>query len=159
MVLDDNVTLQPIDNNGYNWLGFWLCNSYDVSDMIKFHLSKKMFHVSSFYSWLDINRSTPIKIKLIVLYSCLFATILYSCEAWFNIDHLEEKLRLMEKKALKSCLGVKSSTPDDVIFQEVKRADIIAVIRDRQYNFFCKFKLLEKMLLLQNASGIDITCM
>ena len=65
MMLDDNVTLRPIDNN---WLGFWLCNSYNVNEMIKFHLSKKMFHVSSFYSWLDINRNTPIKIKLIVLY-------------------------------------------------------------------------------------------
>ena len=137
IILDGGITLKAI-TDGYNWLGFWLCNSKDISEIIKFHLSKKMIHVSSFYSWLAVNEDTPFNVKLLVLYICLFATILYSCEVWVNLDDLTEQLMLIEKKALKSCLGVKMTTPDDIVYQELNRADIISIIRDRQYNFFTK---------------------
>ena len=58
---------------------------------------------------------------------------------WVNLAEVSEKLLLIEKKALKSCLGVKSSTPDDIVYLELNKADIVTVIRDRQYNFFRKF--------------------
>ena len=137
IMLDDGITLKAIVD-GYNWLGFWLCDSKDISEIINFHLSKKMVHISSFYSWLAVNEDTPFKVKLLVLYNCLLATILYSCEIWVNLDTLVEKLILIEKKALKSILGIKMSTPDDIVYQEIDRADIISTIRDRQFNFFTK---------------------
>ena len=137
IILEEGITLKAIDD-GYNWLGFWLCDSKDISEIINFHLSKKMVHISSFYSWLAVNEDTPFKIKLLVLYNCLFATMLYSCEIWVNLDDIVEKLALTEKKALKSILGIRSSTPDDLVYQEINQADIIATIRDRQYNFFKK---------------------
>ena len=49
----------------------------------------------------------------------------------------------MKKKALKSCLGVKASTPDDIVYVELNVADIISTIRDRQFNFFTKVMELE----------------
>ena len=138
ILLGNGITLKAITDD-YMWLGFWLCDTNDISEIIKHHLSKKMIHTSSFYSWLAVNEDTPIKVKLIVLYGCLFATILYSCEVWVNLDELSEKLVMIEKKALKSCLGIKHSTPDDIVYLELNKADIVCAIRDRQYNFFQKF--------------------
>ena len=137
IALGQGIILKPI-LEGYNWLGFWLCDSNNISEIIKFHISKKMIHISSFYSWLAVNEDTPILIKLVVLYVCLFSTMLYSCEVWVNLDEISKKFMLIEKKALKSCLGVKASTPDDIIYMELNKADIISNIRDRQFNFFSK---------------------
>ena len=136
--LGDGITLKPIIEN-YMWLGFWLSDTNDISEIIQHHISKKMVHISSFYSWLAINEDTPIKVKLLVLYVCLFATLLYSCEVWVNLEEVSEKLLMIEKKALKSCLGVKPSTPDDLVYLELNKANIVSTIRDRQYNFFRKF--------------------
>ena len=136
--LGNGITLKPIDG-GYNWLGFWLCDTNNISDIVKFHIGQKMVHVSSFYSWLAVNEDTPFLVKRLVLYVCLFATLLYSCEVWTNLNDLSEKLLPIERKALKSCLGIKSSTPDDIIYQELNQADIISTIQDRQHNFFTKF--------------------
>ena len=77
ILLGNGITLKPIIDD-YMWLGFWLCDTNDISEIIKHHISKKMIHTSSFYSWLAINEDTPINVKLVVLYNCLFATILYS---------------------------------------------------------------------------------
>ena len=136
--LGGGITLKPIED-GYNWLGFWLCDTNNISEIINFHIGKKMVHVSSFYSWLAVNEDTPFIVKRLVLYVCLFATLLYSCEVWTNLEELSEKLLMIEKKALKSCLGIKMSTPDDIIYQELNQADIISTIQDRQHNFFTKF--------------------
>ena len=132
-----NMTLKPIID-GYNWLGFWLTDSNDIEKIVNSHLNKKMVHISSFYSWLAVNQDTPVKIKMLVLYNCLFATLLYSCEVWTNIAKLSKKLLGIEKKALKSCLGVKRSTPDNIIYTELDKADIISTILDRQHNFYNK---------------------
>ena len=138
ILLGDGITLKPIVED-YIWLGFWLSDTNDISEIIQHHISKKMVHITSFYSWLAINEDTPIKVKLIVLYVCLFATILYSCEVWVNLEDVSEKLLMIEKKALKSCLGVKASTPDDIVYLELNKANIVSTILDRQYSFFRKF--------------------
>ena len=139
IVINEGLTLKPLEDLGYNWLGFWLCQSNVIPDIINFHFNKKIIHVSTFYACLDVNRDTPIKIKIVVLYNCLFASLLYSCEVWGEIgDKLAEKVLKIEKKALKSCLGVKISTPDDVIYSELNKADILSTITDRQYKFFNK---------------------
>ena len=136
-IILENIRMKPIID-GYNWLGFWLTDSNEITDIIENHLKKKMIHVSSFYSWLAVNEDTPFIIKALVLYNCLFATLLYSCEVWTNLPTLVEKLIGIEKKALKSCMGIKQSTPDDIIYQELNKADIIASIKDRQLNFYNK---------------------
>ena len=100
---------------GYCWLGFWLSYADNVPSLLKYNLKKKSFHICQFYGWLEANQQTPIIIKLRVLYSCMFAAILYSCEAWGNIDELAEQILLMERKALKRCLGVKNSVQNDIL--------------------------------------------
>ena len=160
IIINDDFILKPVDKSGYNWLGFWLFPSNVIKNILDFHFTKKIVHISSFYSWLDINRDTPIKIKLNVLYNCLFASLLYSCEAWGNINNIADKIRLIEKKALKSCLGVKSNIPDDIVYIELNKADIISVIMDRQYNFIRKFlDLNENMAISRCVWNIYILVM
>ena len=95
-----------------------------------------MFHVSKFYDWVHINEATPINVKLDVLYTCMFNAYLYGVEAWWKIDEVSKKLLLLERKLLRCILCVKSNTPDDIIYIEFDRHDLIAWIKHRQHNFF-----------------------
>ena len=74
----------------------------------------------------------------------MFASLLYSAEAWGDLSKIEKTLLSVERKALKCCLGVKSGTSNDLIYKEIDQADIISTIRDRQYKFAEKIKKLGK---------------
>ena len=94
-----------------------------------------MCNVPKFYAWVEYNEDTLFFIKLRVLYGCMFASLIYSSEAWGDLKKIENTLLTIETKALKRCLGVKSGTTNDLIYTKIDRADIIAVIKDMQYNF------------------------
>ena len=101
-----------------------------------------MYNTAKYFAWLDVNESTPFHIKITVLYSCMFSSLLYSVEAWGDTEKFKEKVLATERKLLKKCLGVKSGTHNDLIYHEVKRPDLIAIIKDRQYKFFKKISVL-----------------
>ena len=144
MVISTDTTVDPVSiDKGYCWLGFWLSYANNVPSLIKYNLKKKTFHISEFYGWLQANRETPIILKIRVLYGCMFAAILYSCEAWGSIDEIKEQLLAMERKALKCILGVKSSVPNDIIYNELNIPDIIAKIIRLQQKFFAKIMMLQ----------------
>ena len=128
---------------GYCWLGFWLSYANNVPNLIAYNLNKKTFHICHFYGWLEANLETPIILKLRVLYGCMFAAVLYSCEAWGNTEIIREQILLMERKALKRCLGVKNSVPNDIIYHELNIPDIIAKITKLQQEYFAKIMMLE----------------
>ena len=98
------------------------------------------FNITKFYNWLDMNESTPMILKLGVLYSCMSAAILYSCEAWGDLEVITVKLLQLERKALKRCLWVKSGTTNDMIYCEFNIPDIKASIIHRPFNFITKIK-------------------
>ena len=136
IILNDNKQIKAVElSDGYNFLGFKLSYTNDVYDLIENNLRSKMFNTSRFYSWLEYNDNTPFIIKIKVLYSCFFASLLYSAEAWGDLSKIEESLKATEIKALKSCLGVKNGTTTDLVFTEIDKPDILALIKDRQYNF------------------------
>ena len=62
---------------------------------------------------------------------------------WYDLTSIKEKILLLERKALKRCLCVKMNTPDNLLYIELNRADIVASIRDRQYKFFQKINTLD----------------
>ena len=140
---DTNIgTIDP--NEGYNWLGLWLTPTLDISKIIEFNLNKKMSNIAKFYAWLEINIDTPIILKIRVLYSCLFATIIYGCEAWGPNRKYADELKKIETKTRKSCLGVKQGTSNDIIYQELNQPDIVATIKERQFNFYKKYSNLQE---------------
>ena len=66
-------------------------------------------------TWLDYNMDTPIKVKLLVLYNCVFSSILYGAETWYDISTVSEDLLLLERQALRRCLGVKAKHAKQLI--------------------------------------------
>ena len=147
--ISNYVTIEAVKpTTGYDWLGFHLSYSDKVSDLVQKNLDKKLFNICKFYNWLYINETTPIKLKINVLYSCMFESFLYNSEAWGNIEHISEKLLKHERTALKRILCVKQSTPDDIVYCEVMRPDIKSIILERQYN------LLQKLLSLTENEAI-----
>ena len=131
------------DKTGYPYLG----NIFICSDIQKDHITKNINHrkgnLVKFYAWLEYNTNTPIEIKLLTLYNCVLASIFYCAETWYEIDLVKDEMLLMERQALKRCLGVKSSTPDDIIYTELDRANIVNKIKEQQNQFFYKLSTLE----------------
>ena len=72
----------------------------------------------------------------------MFNSILYSIEIWGDISCIEKELRLAEQKALRSILKVKEGTSIDLLYNELKRPDIISKIKDAQRNFYQRLQNL-----------------
>ena len=60
-----------------------------------------MFAVGKYHEWLSDNEEIPFLIKIKVLYSCLFSSIVYSCEAWGELHKISGDLLKIEKNFLK----------------------------------------------------------
>ena len=145
VILENEKVIKAVElDTRYPFLGFNLTYSDDIYDLIVNNLNSKMFNVAKFHAWLEYNDETPFFIKIKVLYACFFSSLLYSAEAWGNLEKIEKTLITTELKALKSCLGIKSGTTSDLIYIEINRPDIIAVIKDRQFNFVKKIQRMKK---------------
>ena len=141
--------------DGYNYLGMLFVESNLLKDHIMKNLNTKMINIHKFYAWLESNESTPIMIKLLVLYNCALAAMLYAVETWWEIESYKEKVLLIERKALKRCLGVKSNVPNSVVYVELNKADIISTICDRQYDFFQKLsELTEDQAIVKSIMNL-----
>ena len=79
-----------------------------------------------------------------VLDACLLSIILYAVEVFGDMSCVEKKLRLAEQKALRAILQVKKGTTIDLLYNEIKRPDVMSVIKDSQYKFYQKVKCLKK---------------
>ena len=108
----------------------------DINKIIDLNLNERIRNICKFYSWLEVNVETPIEIKLLVLDNCIFSSILYAVETWGDIGYIEQKLRIIEQKALKSVLKVQKGTSTDLIYNELKRPDVISRIKDLQWKFY-----------------------
>ena len=143
IIVNEKLCIEAVkDQDGYNWLGFWLSHTNKILELIQFNVKKKMYNIAKFYEWLKVNNETPFQVKIDVLYSCLFMSILYSCEAWGNLTRIEEQFNLIERKALKAILGIKQGTSEEIMYAEINRPEISAVIKDRQFKFWAKFQSL-----------------
>ena len=139
----ENQFVESAHETGYPYLGnIYICSDMLIDHIIK-NINQRKGNLSKFYAWLEYNENTPIKMKILVLYGCVFACIFYCSEAWYEIDAVSEEMLLMERQALKRCLGVKSSTPDDIVYTELDLANIVNNIKERQHHFFRKLAELE----------------
>ena len=143
--IDENTVLASVDPiKGHRCLGLKFLPTSDADKIIMFNLEDRLHHWVRFYAWLEENEETPIEIKLLVLDCCIFLSILYGVEVFGNIECIERQLRLSEQKALRSILRVKQGTSIDLLYNELKRPDIISTILDYQYNFFKKIESFDE---------------
>ena len=84
--------LQPIQINGdtfissvnvkggHRYLGMKFFPTDNCEEIIKFNIKDRAGRLCKFYAWLEDNDDTPIEIKLLVLDTCLFNSLLYGVE-------------------------------------------------------------------------------
>ena len=130
-------------NKGHKYLGMLFYPTSDLDTIILNNISKWKVNVAKYYAWLEINDNTPVGVKLLVLDQCMFTSLLYGAEAWGDISIIEDEIRKIEIKALKSIMKVKQSTSNDLIFFELGRANIISRIKDLQSKFYNKISKLQ----------------
>ena len=139
LAIDENTELESVSTTkGHRYLGVKFLPTIDVNKIIKFNIDERFSQWCKFYSWLEVNEETPVEIKLTVLDACLFLSVLYAVEVFGDISCVEKKLRLAEQKALRSILQVKNGTSIELMYNEIKRPDVIARVKDSQYNFYQK---------------------
>ena len=139
IVIENNTVINSVDKDKeYKYLGNTFYPTNDIQLIIQKNINKRMFNTAKFYAWLDVNETTPIQVKLMVLDSCMFGAILHGAECWGDISFLEQQLLGIERKALKSILKVKKGTTNDLVYHELRRGTIMSAVHDRQFNFFQK---------------------
>ena len=142
--VSESQSIQYAENNSHPYLGMGIVSSNEIVDHIKYNLSQRKYNIKKYYDWLEINESTPIRIKLQVLDCCMMLAYLYGCECWWKIDAVANTLLSEERKILKRILQVKPNTPTDIIYTELNRCNIITRTKFRQFNFYERFKLLNQ---------------
>ena len=118
-------------------LGSHITSSALVEEELQLHMQKRYVSVIKFYNFIRSNRSAPLKVKLKVLESCVMHSILHNCETFG--DYLPKDLESTYMKLLKSCLNVRTSTPNLLVLIESGFLPIKAVIYCRQLKFYKRF--------------------
>ena len=141
MIIDENISISSVDpQKGHRYLGMKYFPTNIFTGIVKFNMNDRKGKICKFYAWLEDSSDTPIEIKLLVLDNCLFLSLLYGVETWGNIECIEKDLRTMEHKALRAILRVKAGTTTDMLYNELKRADIMSKVKDSQFEFYKKVK-------------------
>ena len=126
------------------YLGMHLYHTNSLKDIIEYNLNKRMFNIARFKSWLEVNENTPFVTKLLVIDNCVLSSILYGFEAWGDLSFIAKRLETIELDLLKSALGVRISTPNNLVYHELKRGSITTKLMDRQQKFVDKIKSLDE---------------
>ena len=143
--VDEDTELSSVDpKKGHRYLGVKFLPTNDINKIIEFNIEGRLHNWCKYYGWLEANEETPIEVKLLVLDGCFFSSILYAVEVFGDISCVEKKLRLYEQKALRAILKVKQGTTIDLMYNELKRPDVISRIKDSQYKFYQKIKNLDE---------------
>ena len=143
--IDEKTELSSVDLiRGHRYPGVKFPPTNNVEQIIIFNIDDRSQNWCKFYAWLEVNEETPIEIKLLVLDACLLSVVLYAVEVFGDMSCVEKKLRLAEQKALRAILQVKKGTTIELLYNEIKRPDVMSVIRDSQYKFYQKVKGLKK---------------
>jgi hypothetical protein len=134
--IDEETVINIAEDEEYLYLGMWFIASSELLMHMDRNLQKRAFHSAKYFDWLHVNEWTPVNVKIHVLYMCVFSAYLYGAETWWKLNLIQKKVLTLERKLLKAVLCVKSNTPDAILYLELDRPDIIAIMKDRQYKFF-----------------------
>ena len=118
-------------------LGSHLSASGLLSDDLDLHMTKRYVAVHKFYNFLRSNKLAPLSVKLNVLHACVTSSLLHNCEAFGS--KIPKQLESTYYSLVKSCLGVRTSTPNKLALVESGMPTLKAMITSRQFNFFTKY--------------------
>ena len=107
-----------------------------VSRAVKAHADAVVKHIIKFTSFLSKNNDVPFIVKKRVFDAALMSAVLYGCESWLNAD--VRPIAKLYHWALKSLLGVRGTTCNDLCYVELGYPTVQAIIKSRQRKFFKK---------------------
>ena len=119
-------------------LGSHLTHDASLVTEAELHMKKRYSSVIKYYNFLRSNKSAPTKVKLKVLKSCVMRSLLHNCEAFG--PEIPKDLEPTYLKLLKSCLNVRSSTPNLILYIESGFLPIKYIIHRSQYNFYQRLR-------------------
>ncbi len=143
----------------YIYLGSPISNSTIKKQVIN-HAVTNQFHIRKISSLLAKNCDASFVVKKVVWESPLFTAILYSCETWMIKGTTEVQTQYMSS----DLLGVRTQTPNNLIYVERDIPSVQALVRRRQISFLKKAKNtthfegspLQKAI--QNGKGLPVPC-
>ena len=88
------------------YLGSMITNQGNINYDIKHEIKGKEKAFNKFFAFLHKNCNAPLKVKLKVLQSCLYSSVLYNCETWSNVNMT--KIEKQYNATLKYILGIRN---------------------------------------------------
>ena len=144
---------------GCNYLGMLFLPTDELIKIIRFNIKSRKKHIAKYHAWLEVNETTPIETKLLVLDSCVLGAMLYGCETWGDLSEFADELVVIEHGLVKRALSIKSTACNDTVYFELQRPSVIATIKDRQYAFFQKvLNLSTEDALIGNVISLCKDC-
>ena len=116
------------------YLGSVISESGNINQDIKMEIRSKEKGFNKFFAFLHSNYNAPLKVKLKVLNSCLYSSVLYNCETWGNVN--TKPLEKKYCKTLKYILGVRSQVCNEFAYIELGIPTLQSVILSRQHKFY-----------------------
>ena len=132
------LTIKHTDQ--YIYLGSPFSSKGCISNDIQEHANLKQKHVNKFSIFCFKNQSMPFTFKKEVFEAVITTKLIYGCESWFTEDY--KAIESLYMSALKSLLGVRKQTPNDIVLTECGVPEIKNRIRTCQQNFI-KSKLTD----------------
>ena len=120
--------------DSYVYLGSIFTSDGKIRSSLKAHAQDKHKHFIKFVSFISKNPDFPFVVKRKVLSSALLAAILYGCESWL-LNNLSDVNKLY-LAAIKTLLGVRQTTANEVCLVELGLPQLKFFIKDRQLRFF-----------------------
>ena len=136
----------------YVYLGAFFTQDGRVETATKTKTKPK--HVMKFVFFVTKNTDCPFWIKRKVFEAALLTSVLYSAEAWLSKDlaHLHK----MYMALVKTLLGVRTSTPNDICLTELGYCTLPGHVRSMQHRFISRLILQRFNMIHSSWCGIYV---
>lgn len=129
-----NVDELQVNNcSSYGYLGSPISMT-KIASQVEAHIKKKACDYYKFVSFLSKHHDVPFNVKHHVWKVAFLPSVLYGCETWLSQDL--RRVETIYHASVKSLLGVKVSTPNDIVRVELAVGSATGAVKDRQQNFF-----------------------
>lgn len=130
--------------DSYTYLGAIFTADGKARTSLALHVKEKTKHLNKLMIFLSINYDAPFCVKLKVFEAAFSSAVLYGCESWFKVPL--KPVESLYMTAVKSLLGVRSTTPNLTCLIEAGLPSVQALVREKQRRFLIKMQQRHGML-------------
>ena len=111
-----------------------ITNSHLLSHDVEADIKRRQISFIKYFAFLRSNKNAPVKVKVIVLQSCIISSLLHNAETW--ADTKIEKLEVMYRRMMKAILGVRMTTFSEFVYIELGLVSIKTQIKMKQWKLW-----------------------